>query len=221
MGARFWPVSSPQLQIKTVKRKEYLGGSVSDSFSHLRDVGAQCGGRGSAPGQNRGVLRSTVSAFFSRPLLKVWMELSRAERPPDGGGREEEESGGGGGAGGRGGVGFDPGGNREEEESGREGGAFWEQLLVWLGAAFIGYWFRSSDSTQNFPSFIQNSSNINQTFCYMNEIISCVLDWNMIPGSDPDPEPAQGRSEWPIRSPHKCWTQTEPTHIKMYENVVI
>lgn len=62
-----------------------------------------------------GLLRSTVSAFFSLPLLKDWMELSKAVRPPPapseeerggGGGQEDESSvGGGGGGGGGGGAG--------------------------------------------------------------------------------------------------------------------
>lgn len=65
-------------------------------------------------GQMMGLLWSTVSAFFSLPLLKVWMELSKALRPPPtpseedrgggGGGRQEESSIGGGGGGGGGGA---------------------------------------------------------------------------------------------------------------------
>ena len=71
-----------------------------------------------------GVLWSTVLAFFSLPLLKVWMELSKAERPPPapseedrgrGGGQEEESgTGGGGGGGGGGGVVCNPGYEKEE-----------------------------------------------------------------------------------------------------------
>lgn len=74
------------------------------------------GRHGNASGQNRGVLRSAVSAFFSLPLLKVWMELSSAARPGGGGG-EEEESGavGGGGAGGGAGGGVDPGATERKE----------------------------------------------------------------------------------------------------------
>lgn len=74
----------------------------------------------SGRGQTMGLLWSMVSAFFSLPLLKVWMELSKAARPPPapleedrGGGGQEDESckGGGGGGGGGGGAGavWDPG----------------------------------------------------------------------------------------------------------------
>lgn len=73
----------------------------------------------SGRGQTMGLLWSMVSAFFSLPLLKVWMELSKAARPPpapleeDRGGGQEDESckGGGGGGGGGGGAGavWDPG----------------------------------------------------------------------------------------------------------------
>lgn len=67
-------------------------------------------------GQVMGLLWSTVSDFFSFPLLKPWMELSKAVRPPPapseerGGGREEGESSAGrGGGGGGGGAGRAPG----------------------------------------------------------------------------------------------------------------
>lgn len=68
---------------------------------------------GVGPGQMTGLLWSMVSAFFSLPLLKVWMELSKAARPPavpleedrgGGGGPPEMSSVGGGGGGGGGGI---------------------------------------------------------------------------------------------------------------------
>lgn len=111
---------------------------VSDSFSHLKErrrelvqttvqnqrvghvaiatVSQSRTGCGGERGQMMGLLRSVVSAFFSLPLLKVWMELSKAVRPPPapsdedrGGGREESSVGGGGGGGGGGGAVWAPG----------------------------------------------------------------------------------------------------------------
>ncbi len=104
-----------------------VSGDVDQSRPQYRTSGGQVAvvtvsqsraGCSGGQGQKMGLLRSVVAAFLSLPLLKVWMELSKAVRPPPapseedrrGGGQEEESSvGGGGGGGGGGGAVWAPG----------------------------------------------------------------------------------------------------------------